>query len=81
MVRIAIQLVKGEEYIQRIPLAGLCSTMRAGLAVLETRGYVDEDVIEAGELEAYVKVLKWFSARWTIGTEYLARVEKVLGHL
>lgn len=56
--------------------------MRAGLAVLETRAYVDHDeVIQTGEVEAYTKILKWFAARWQIGHEYLHKVEEIIGDL
>jgi len=78
MVRIAIQLVTSEESMLRMTFAGLCSVLRAGLAVLETRKFVDEDVVLAGELEAYVRILKWFAGRWTIGNEYLVRMETIL---
>jgi hypothetical protein len=79
-VRMAIQIIDCEEKVSRITLAGLCSVMRAGLAVLETSGYVDDGLVEPGEIEAYLRVLRWFSKRWTIGNEYLLRVEKVLGN-
>lgn len=82
MVRIAVQLVKSETSMSRMTLAGLCSVMRAGLAVLETRAYVDHDeVIQTGEVEAYTKILKWFAARWQIGHEYLHKVEEIIGDL
>jgi hypothetical protein len=82
MVRIAVQLVNSEASFSKMTLAGLCSVMRAGLAVLETRAFVDhEEVIRSGEVEAYIKILKWFAARWQIGHEYLQRVEGVVGDL
>ncbi|KAF2821657.1 hypothetical protein CC86DRAFT_448667 [Ophiobolus disseminans] len=77
-VRTAIQLVESEESVSRTTFAGLCSVLRAGLAVLETAVFVDDKVIHPGEAEAYVRMLTWFSGRWTIGKEYLERVEKVL---
>lgn len=80
MVRIAMQLIKSEESFSKLTLAGLCSVMRAGLAVLETRAFVDhEEVIQAGEVQAYIKILKWFAARWQIGNEYLQRVDNIVG--
>ncbi|KAH7390996.1 hypothetical protein DE146DRAFT_151443 [Phaeosphaeria sp. MPI-PUGE-AT-0046c] len=82
MVRIAVQLIKSEASISRMTLAGLCSVMRAGLAVLETRQLVDREyVIQQGELESYIRILKWFAARWQIGNEYLERLENIIGHL
>jgi hypothetical protein len=81
MVRMAIRVVKSEAAVLKTTFAGLCSVFRAGLAVLETRDYDDGDVIQEGELEAYIRILKWFAARWTVGNEYLERVEKVVGRL
>lgn len=82
MVRVTIELVKSEESISRITFAGLCSVLRAGLAVLETKGLMDDDeVVETGEIQSYIRILRWFSGRWTVGNEYLVRAEEVLGLL
>lgn len=81
MVRMSIQLIKCEDSVSRMTLAGLCSMLRAGLAVLETNNYTDDDVIKEGEVQAYLKILRWFAARWTIGNEYLERAQQVLGHV
>ena len=80
MVRIAIKKVQSKNEIARLPFAGLCCVLRAGLAVLETREYMEEDLIEQQvELDGYVKILGWFSTRWGIGNEYLQRVGELLG--
>jgi hypothetical protein len=81
MVRMTIRLVKSEAAVLKTTFAGLCSVLRAGLAVLETREYDETEVIQEGELEAYIRILKWFAARWMIGNEYLEKVERVIGHL
>jgi len=80
MVRTMIRLVRSEAHILRITLAGLCSVLRAGLAVLETKKYISDEVAREGEVEAYLRILTWFSNRWTIGKEYLARAREILGH-
>lgn len=81
MVRMSTQLVKSEDSVSWMTLAGLCSMLRAGLAVLETNRYIDDDVIREGEVQAYLKILRWFAARWTIGNEYLERTRQVLGNV
>ncbi len=78
-VRVTISIVTAESTFMRLTFAGLCGVMRSGLAVLETGKYVDVDVVAPGEVEGYVQILRWFAARWTIGTEYLARLDKILG--
>ena len=75
------QLVKSEDSVSRMTLAGLSSMLRAGLAVLETNSYIDDDVIREGEVQGYLKILRWFAARWTIGNEYLERAQHVIGHV
>ena len=80
MVRVSFEIVKSEDSVSRLPFAGMCSVMRAGLTVLETRGIVDDAVIDPTEIEPYLIRLQWFSRRWRLGEEYLARAEKILGH-
>lgn len=79
MVRTMFQIIKSEASIVRTTFAGLCSVLRAGLLVLETRKYVDEEVATEAEIEAYLRILTWFSRRWTTGREYLGRAEEILG--
>lgn len=79
MVRIAIEITKFEDSVMRHTMAGMCSALRAGLAVLETLPYIHDDTIKARELEAYVQVVKWFAGRWTVGKEYVERLESVVG--
>ena len=80
MVRTMIQIVKSEAAIARTTFAGLCSVLRAGLMVLETRTYVDEEITTETEVEAYLRILTWFSRRWTTGKEYLVKAEEILGN-
>jgi hypothetical protein len=79
MVRVSFQIIKSEEQVSRLPFAGLCNVMHAGLVVLETRGIVNEEVIDPTEIEPYMIRLQWFARRWRLGEEYLARAEKLLG--
>lgn len=78
MVRVCIQILKSEQEIPNLPFGGICCVLRAGLAVLETREFIDADVIPEEELEGYMRVLKWFSSRWSVGVEYLASAEELL---
>lgn len=79
MVRVAIQKIQLEAEIPYLPFAGLCAVLRAGLAVLETREFVDEDIINEVELRAFRNVLNWFAGRWNIGRQYLSRLEELHG--
>jgi len=79
MVRVAIMLMGTEEAVSKVTLAGMCSTMRAGLAVLETSAYIDDGVVGEGEIEGYLRLLGWFAGRWTLGGEYLEKVGRLLG--
>jgi hypothetical protein len=78
MVRVAIQKMQFESEIPYLPFAGLCAVLRAGLAVLETRDFVDEEIIEEVELHEFKKILEWFGGRWDTGREYLQRFEALL---
>ncbi|KAH7088924.1 hypothetical protein FB567DRAFT_522621 [Paraphoma chrysanthemicola] len=78
MVRTALQL-RSELSVSKTTFAGLCSVLRAGLAVLESAKYVEDEVIEPGELDGYARLLRSFAQRWPIGNEYIARAEKILG--
>jgi hypothetical protein len=78
MVRVAIQKISNETEIPHLPFAGLCCVLRAGLAVLETKEFVNEDVIEDGEVHGFKQILEWFARRWGIGGEYLKRLEELL---
>lgn len=78
MVRFAIEVIQDENEVALLPLAGLCCVLRAGLAVLETREHVIEDVVQTDEIDGYIVILRWFANRWVIGEEYLKRVELLL---
>ncbi|KAH9869880.1 hypothetical protein J1614_006801 [Plenodomus biglobosus] len=78
MVRVAIQKIQSEGEISHLPFAGLCCVLRAGLAVLETSEFMAEEVTQPGEISEFLKILDWFSARWSIGREYVQRAEQVL---
>jgi hypothetical protein len=78
MVRVAIQKIPSEAEIPYLPFAGLCCVLRAGLAVLETKDFVNEDVVEDGEVHGFKQILEWFARRWGIGGEYLNRLEGLL---
>ncbi|KAH7401223.1 hypothetical protein BKA66DRAFT_98299 [Pyrenochaeta sp. MPI-SDFR-AT-0127] len=79
MVRVAIDKIENEAEIPNLPFAGLCAVLRAGLAVLETKEYVAEDVIENIELEGYLRIMRWFSGRWNVSSQYLKKAEELLG--
>jgi hypothetical protein len=79
MVRVAIQKIQSAAEIPHLPFAGLCCVLRAGLAVLETRTYVNEDVVGEDEVQGFKQILEWFADRWGIGSDYLKRLEELLG--
>jgi hypothetical protein len=79
MVRVAIQKIQSGAEISHLPFAGLCCVFRAGLAVLETRTYVIEDVVGDDEVHSFRQLLEWFAGRWGIGSDYLRRLEELLG--
>ncbi|KAH7081054.1 hypothetical protein FB567DRAFT_119104 [Paraphoma chrysanthemicola] len=80
MVHVAIEKISSEAEIPHLPFAGLCCVFRAGLAVFETKKYVDEDVMGEQDIQGFRKILEWFAARWNIGEHFLARLEDLIRH-
>lgn len=78
MVYVAIQKIQSKTEIPRLPFAGLCCVLRAGLAVLETRGLVDEDVVEDESLRGFRRTIEWFATRWDLGSVYLRRLDELI---
>ncbi|XP_014555128.1 hypothetical protein COCVIDRAFT_39050 [Bipolaris victoriae FI3] len=82
MVQVGIRVVGCEEEIARLPFAGLGCVVRAGVAVLETRGWVDDGadgVVGEEEGRRFRRLVEWVSGRWGVAGGYLARVDEVLG--
>jgi hypothetical protein len=79
MVRSTLKKIRHEAEVPHLPFAGLCSVFRAGLVVLETREFVDENLVDAAEVCSFKHVLEWFAGRWGIGHEYLKCLEELLG--
>lgn len=82
MVQVGIRVVGCEEEIARLPFAGLGCVVRAGVAVLETRGWVDDGadgVVGEEEGRKFRRLVEWVSGRWGVAGGYLARVDEVLG--
>jgi len=77
MVRIAVQKITRPEEIPLLPFAGLCCVFRAGLAVLETKVYVNEDVVGEDEIHSFRNILSWFAIRWSVGRVYLMRLQEL----
>jgi hypothetical protein len=78
MVRVAIEKIETETEMSHLPFAGLCCVFRAGLAVLETKEFVNDDVVGEDEIEGFIQTLKWFAGRWGIGQVYLETLEELL---
>jgi hypothetical protein len=78
MLRVAMQVVKTEREILHVPFAALCAVLRGSIVVLETRREDDEDVMTEGDLDGLVRITKWLAGRWSIGKEYLRRMEQLL---
>jgi hypothetical protein len=79
MVHVAIQKISSKAEILYLRLAGLCCVFRAGLAVLETREYVNEDMFREQDVQGFKKILEWFAGRWGIGGHFLRRLEELVG--
>jgi hypothetical protein len=79
MVRSTLKKIQFEAEVPHLPFAGLCSVFRAGLVVLETREFVEENLVNADEVRSFKQVLQWFAGRWGIGHEYLECLEELLG--
>jgi len=77
MVRVAISKIQSESEISHLPFAGLCCVLRAGLTVLETREFVNEDVVQHEETQGFERILQWFAGRWNIGNVYMRRLEEL----
>lgn len=80
MVKVGIQKINGEGEsgeegvgeVGRLPFAGLCCVVRAGVAVLKTREfYADGDCVEEKEVEGFKRVVELFAGRWGVGQLYL----------
>lgn len=80
MVKVGIQKINGEGEsgeegvgeVGRLPFAGLCCVVRAGVAVLKTREfYADGDGVEEKEVEGFKRVVGMFAGRWGVGQLYL----------
>jgi hypothetical protein len=80
MVRVAISKIDGEDGMERLPFAGLCCVIRAGLAVVETEQFfMGKDGEEVkGEVEGFRRIVGSFKARWGAGGQYMERLEKIL---
>jgi hypothetical protein len=78
MVRVAIEKIQSEAEIPHMPFAGLCCLLRAGLAVIETKEFVNEDVVTDDDVHGFRQILQWFAARWGIGTDYLNKLDELL---
>ena len=69
MIRESIQKVKSDEDLGRLPCARLSFVVRAAIAVFETNEYDEEIIYSDEELGGFTTILKWFTARWSIGSE------------
>lgn len=78
MLRVAIEIIKTEIDIIRIPFAALCAVLRGAIVVLETRKQNGEDVVTDEDVAGLRRILNLFAGRWGIGGEYLIRVEHLL---
>ncbi|KAH8731666.1 hypothetical protein GQ44DRAFT_604645 [Phaeosphaeriaceae sp. PMI808] len=81
MVRVAIEKISCEAEVPHLPFAGLCCVLRAGLVVLETRDYVNDDIVGEGDIQGFRKILEWFARRWGIGDMYLRRMSELRSRL
>ncbi|KAJ6192721.1 hypothetical protein J3E72DRAFT_203681 [Bipolaris maydis] len=81
MVQVGIRVIACEEEIARLPFAGLGCVIRAGVAVLETWGWVDDEdgVVGQEEARAFRRLVEWVAGRWGVARGYLGRVDEVLG--
>lgn len=79
MVRVAIQKIQSEAEIAHLPFAGLCCVLRAGLAVLETKEFSGEEIVDRGELDGFGRIVEWFASRWGLGELYLMRTMELSG--
>jgi len=69
MVKVLNNKVENEEILSYLPFAGLCCVIRAAIAVLETTQHGDEGEITENDIINFLRVLGWFSTRWSIGSE------------
>jgi hypothetical protein len=72
------EVTKSEEEVSQLPLGGLCLVLRAGLAVLQGRQFVVEEIVHEEEVKNFMATLTWFSQRWRVGTELLSILGGVL---
>ena len=78
MVKVAISKIENEEEVKRLPFAGLCCVLRAGMAVLETNGCVEEDVVLNEEIDGFQRIVGWFAGRYGVGRQFEARLAKLV---
>jgi hypothetical protein len=78
MVRDAIGVIQREADISQMPFASLCCVCRAGLAVLETSEFVNEDVVRPGEVQRFRTILVWIAGRWGIAAEHLKKLDELI---
>lgn len=67
MVHVMIGLITKEDDLPYLPFAGVCCVIRAAVAVLETRKYVDEVGLGMEDLHSFALILGWFAKRWSVG--------------
>jgi hypothetical protein len=82
MVRAALGSVDSKEEVAKLPFAALCCVLRAGMAVLETYGPNDGELVSGEEVQKLQRVVGWFAARWGVGRQFeteLADIVKELG--
>jgi hypothetical protein len=78
MVKVAVNKIESEEEVHRLPFAGLCCVLRAGIAVLETSGCVEEDIMLEEEMDGFQRIVGWFAGRYGVGRQFEARLVKLV---
>ncbi|KAF2624995.1 hypothetical protein BU25DRAFT_398166 [Macroventuria anomochaeta] len=74
MVKVVINKIRSEEEVARLPFAGLCCVLRAGMAVLETTALNVYDVMSREEVDGFQRIVSWFAKQWGVGRQYEARL-------
>lgn len=70
MVQVMIRKIEREEELLFLPFAGVCCVIRAAIAVFETRMYADVDELSHEDISGFLRILTWFSGRWSIGGKF-----------
>jgi hypothetical protein len=85
MVKVAIRKTERED-VERLPFAGLCCVLRAGMAVVDTKWCLDgdimtnvDDVVLSEELEGFRRMVRWFGRRWGVGRKFEERLNDCKG--